>query len=442
METAVKIAQLLVSLSLLVICHEFGHFIFAKIFKTKVEKFYLFFDPWFSLFKFKKGDTEYGIGWLPLGGYVKIAGMIDESMDTEQLKKDPEPWEFRSKPAWQRLIIMLAGVIVNVIVAMLIYAMMAFHWGTSYLPTDNLKYGIAVDSLGYSLGLRDGDQIKLVNGEKVADFNKVVVNLLLNDPKTLTVNRNGIDTVITMDNADVSKMISAQAPFMQPRIPFVVDDFPQGVESAARNAGILPGDEVIMANGEDCRYVHKVRGFLSANGGKDATLTVLRGSDTVNIAIRIPESGLIQVQYKGMDSYLEFATEEYGFFESFPVGISRGIDKTVEYCKQWKLIFNPDTEAYKSVGSFITMTKIFPGTWDWYSFWSLTALFSIMLAVVNVIPIPGLDGGHALFTLVEIITGKAPSEKFLERAQMVGMIILLLIMALAIGNDFIRHVFN
>lgn len=442
MELAVKIAQLLVSLSLLVICHEFGHFIFAKIFKTKVEKFYLFFDPWFSLFKFKKGDTEYGIGWLPLGGYVKIAGMVDESMDTEQLKKDPQPWEFRSKPAWQRLIIMLAGVIVNVVLAMLIYAMIAFSWGSSYLPTGSLKYGIAVDSVGYSIGLRDGDQIKLVNGEKVDDFNKVVINLLLNDPKSLTVMRNGSDTVITMDNAAVSKIISAQAPFMQPRFPFEVAGFPEGMESPAKDAGMQEGDKVVLANGQPCQYFNEVRSFIESNKGNDVTFTVLRGADSLSISMTVPEDGFIKVSTKGPADFLEVAAVEYGFFESFPVGISRGIDKLVEYCKQWKLIFNPETEAYKSVGSFITMTKIFPGTWDWYSFWNLTALFSIMLAVVNVIPIPGLDGGHALFTLVEIITGKAPSEKFLERAQVVGMIILLLIMALAIGNDFVRHVFN
>ncbi len=438
MELAVKIAQLIVSLSLLVICHEFGHFITAKLFKTKVEKFYLFFDPWFSLFKFKKGDTEYGIGWLPFGGYVKIAGMIDESMDTEQLKQEPQPWEFRSKPAWQRLIIMLAGVIVNVLLAMLIYGMMAFCWGSSYLPTANLKYGISVDSVGYSLGLRDGDHIKYVNGDTCSDFNKVMVNLLLNDPKTLTVTRNGVDTTIHFGDDKVALMLSAQSPFMTPRHPFVVAAFPEDVESAGKKAGLLEGDSLIMANGMPCAFYQEVRNFLQANAGKNATLTVMRGADTVNISLAIPADGKLMVMTKGPMDFLETATVEYGFFESFPVGISRGYDKIVEYCKQWKLIFNPDTQAYKSVGSFISMTKIFPGYWDWYSFWSITALFSIMLAVVNVLPIPGLDGGHALFTLVEIVTGKKPSDKFLERAQLVGMIILLLIMALALGNDFVK----
>lgn len=443
MEIAIKIAQLLVSLSLLVICHEFGHFIFAKIFKTKVEKFYLFFDPWFSLFKIKRGETEYGIGWLPLGGYVKIAGMIDESMDTEQMKKDPEPWEFRSKPAWQRLIIMLAGVIVNVLLAMLIYAMVAFTWGSSYLPTDNLKYGIGVDSVGYELGLRNGDQVKLVNGEKVDDYNKIVISLLLNDPHSITVNRDGKDTTLTFGDDDIAKILgNEQSSIISPRFPFVVAGFPEGIESAAKSAGFQEGDSIILANGMPCAFFQEVREFLSDNREKEATFAVMRGSDTVSISLTIPSDGKLMVITKGPMDYLETSTIEYGFFESFPVGISRGVDKTVEYCKQFKLIFNPDTKAYKSVGSFITMTKIFPSYWDWQVFWNITALFSIMLAVVNVIPIPGLDGGHALFTLVEIITGKAPSEKFLERAQMIGMIFLILLMAFAIGNDFIRHVFN
>lgn len=337
---------------------------------------------------------------------------------------------------------MLAGVIVNVLLAMLIYGMMAFSWGSTYLPTSNLKYGIAVDSIGYSLGLRNGDHIKYVNGDTCSDYSKVVINLLLNEPKTLTVTRNGKDTTITFGDDKIALMLSAQEPFMNPRFPFVIAGFPADIESPGKAAGFMVGDSIILADGKSCAFYQDVTDFMLTNIGKEATFTVMRGSDSVNLSLLIPDDGKLMVMTKGPMDYLETATQEYGFFESFPVGISRGIDKTVEYCKQWKLIFNPDTEAYKSVGSFITMTKIFPGTWDWYSFWSLTALFSIMLAVVNVIPIPGLDGGHALFTLVEIITGKAPSEKFLERAQMVGMIILLLIMALAIGNDFIRHVFN
>lgn len=439
MEIAVKIAQLMLSLGLLVICHEFGHFITAKIFKCRVEKFYLFFDPWFSIFKVKRGDTEYGIGWLPLGGYVKIAGMIDESMDTEQLKRPAEPWEFRSKPAWQRLIIMVAGVVVNIILAMFIYAMIAFAWGKTYLPVENLKYGIAVDSAGYAVGLRDGDMIKYVNGKPADNFSNVMLDILLDDPKTLTIGRNGKDTTITITDDKVALILKAQSAFIMPRFPFVVKEFAEG--SPAKDAGFLPEDCIVSANGGQCKYFHEVRNFLDANKGKSVEFGVLRGADTLSIALTVPEDGMLKVYTKSIGDFLEYKTQQFGFFESFPEGISRGVDKIGEYCKQWKLIFNPETEAYKSVGSFISMTKIFPGTWDWYSFWNLTALFSIMLAVLNIIPIPGLDGGHALFTIVEMITGKKPSEKFLEYAQMVGMAILLIIMVFAIGNDFIRHVF-
>ncbi|MBR4264917.1 MAG: RIP metalloprotease RseP [Bacteroidales bacterium] len=440
METAVRIAQLLVSLSLLIICHEFGHFITAKIFKTKVEKFFLFFDPWFHIFSFKKGETEYGIGWLPLGGYVKIAGMVDESMDTESMKKDPQPWEFRSKPAWQRLIIMLAGVIVNVILAMSIYAMVAFHWGSSYLPVENLKEGISVDSLGLAVGLQNGDKIKLVNGEKVDDYNKVLITLLLNDPKSLTVERNGKDTTVVLSDENIAEILKGEHYFISPRYPFQIAEMPE--ESPAKAAGFQVNDFIIAVNDVNCQYFSEVRDAIQNNINKEVNFRVLRGTDSLNITMTIPQDGKIKVMTEPPTKFLEIATIQYGFFESFPVGIARGWEKTKEYVKQFKLIFNPDTEAYKSVGSFISMAKIFPGSWDWYSFWNLTALFSIMLAVLNVLPIPGLDGGHALFTIIEMITGKTPSLKFQEVTQTIGMILLLLLMVYAIGNDFIRHVFN
>ncbi|MCQ2975669.1 MAG: RIP metalloprotease RseP [Bacteroidales bacterium] len=442
MEIAVRIGQLLMSLSLLVICHEFGHFIFAKIFKTKVEKFYLFFDPWFSIFKFKKGETEYGIGWLPLGGYVKIAGMIDESMDVEQMKNDPQPWEFRSKPAWQRLIIMIAGVAVNVILAMMIYAMMAFHWGSDYLPVENCVYGIQVDSLGKEIGLENGDKILEVNETKIEDFSKVFVNLLLNDPKTITVDRNGEHKTFTLSDSLIAKLLNMETPCILPRFPFQIGDFAE--ESEAKLAGFEVGDLIVAIDSSECKFYDEVKDKLEENKGKTSIFTILRGEnkDTTLISFNIPENGKMGVYTYSYADFLEYKHIEYGFFESFPAGISKGIDKINEYCKQWKLIFNPNTKAYKSVGSFISMAKIFPGTWDWYSFWNLTALFSIMLAVINIIPIPGLDGGHVMFLLYEIIVGKKPSDKFMEYAQMAGMIFLILIMILAIGNDFIRHVFN
>lgn len=440
METAIRIGQMLLSLSLLIICHEFGHFITAKIFKCRVEKFYLFFDPWFSIFKVKRGETEYGIGWIPLGGYVKIAGMIDESMDTEALKQDPQPWEFRTKPAWQRLIIMIAGVVVNVLLAMFIYIMIAFHWGSDYLPVQNLKYGIQVDSAAYDLGLRNGDMILEVNEQPADNFSNVFIDLLLKDPRTITIERNGERKTFTLTDSIIAKMLNVETPSIQPRFPFKIGDFAEG--STAEGAGFQKEDFVIAIDSADCKFYDQVREKLQENKGKSSLFTVLRGDDTLNITFQIPDDGKMGVFTYGFAEFLEYKHVDYGFFESFPVGIGKGIDKIKEYCRQWKLIFNPETKAYKSLGSFISMTKIFPGTWDWLVFWNITALFSIMLAVLNIIPIPGLDGGHALFTLIEMITGRKPSEKFLTVAQIIGMSILILLMVFALGNDFIRHVFN
>ncbi len=440
MEIAVRIGQLILSLSLLVICHEFGHFITAKIFKCRVEKFYLFFNPWFSLFKIQRGETEYGIGWLPLGGYVKIAGMIDESMDLEQMKKDPQPWEFRSKPAWLRLIIMVAGVVVNVLLAMLIYAMMAFHWGSDYLPVQNLKYGIMVDSVAYEFGLRNGDKILEVNEKPADSFNSVFIDLLLKDPRTITVERDGERKTFTLTDSTIAKMLSLETPCISPRMPFKIGEIAE--ESTADEAGFQKNDLVIAIDSADCRFYDQVRDKLQENKGKTSVFTVVReNNDTLNIEFAIPESGKMGVYTYGFADFLEYKHIDYGFFESFPAGISKGVDKIKEYCRQWKLIFNPETKAYKQVGSFITMTKIFPGTWDWYAFWNLTALFSIMLAVLNIIPIPGLDGGHAFFTIIEMITGRKPSDKFLEVAQTIGMILLILLMVYALGNDIIRSIF-
>ena len=436
MELAVRIGQLVLSLSLLVICPEFGHFITAKIFKCRVEKFYLFFNPWFSIFKIKRGETEYGIGWLPLGGYVKIAGMIDESMDLEQMKKDPQPWEFRSKPAWQRLIIMVAGVVVNVLLAMLIYAMMAFNYGSDYLPVENLKYGIQVDSAAYELGLRNGDKILEVNEQPADNFSNVLIDLLLKDPRTITVERDGERKTFTLNDSTIAKMLNAESPCIMPRFPFQIGDFAE--ESTADDAGFQKNDKIVAVDSMECQFYDQVRDILAKNKGKTSVFTVVRDKDTLDIEFAIPETGKMGVYTYSYQDFLEYKHIDYGFFESFPVGISKGVDKIKEYCRQWKLIFNPDTQAYKSVGSFISMTKIFPGTWDWHAFWNLTALFSIMLAVINIIPIPGLDGGHALFTLIEMITGRKPSEKFLEVAQTIGMIFLILIMLLAFGNDIIK----
>ncbi len=431
-----RVAQLLLSLAILVIFHEFGHFLFAKIFKTRVEKFYLFFNPWFSLFKFKKGETQYGIGWLPLGGYVKIAGMIDESMDKEQMKQPPQPWEFRSKPAWQRLLIMLGGVMVNVILAFIIYIAILFVWGEKYISVDEVnKHGIFVDSLGREIGLRDGDLIVSVNDEVLTDYDDVIKNLLLNNPHKLTVNRQGKDTSVIITNEIISGIIKNGFIF-EPRIPFIIEEIPD--TSVAKNAGMLPYDKIIAINNEPVSYFQEIKPKLDENKSKKIDLTIIREqSDTVYLSLILPETGKLGV----IVQTIKLDTTNYSFFAAIPAGLSKTVEEVGLYLKQLKLVFTPKTKAYKSVGSFISITKLFPKKWNWEIFWSLTALLSVMLAVLNLLPIPALDGGHVMFTLYEMIVGKKPSDKFLEKAQLVGMVILLALIVYALGNDFINHIF-
>jgi regulator of sigma E protease len=319
--------------------------------------------------------------------------------------------------------------------------MMAFHWGSDYLPVQNLKYGIMVDSVAYEFGLRNGDKILEVNEKPADSFNSVFIDLLLKDPRTITVERDGERKTFTLTDSTIAKMLSLETPCISPRMPFKIGEFAE--ESTADEAGFQKNDLVIAIDSADCRFYDQVRDKLQENKGKTSVFTVVReNNDTLNIEFAIPETGKMGVYTYGFADFLEYKHIDYGFFESFPAGISKGVDKIKEYCRQWKLIFNPETKAYKSVGSFITMTKIFPERWNWYAFWNLTAFFSIILAVMNVLPIPALDGGHAMFAFFEMVTGKQLSVKFLERAQIVGMIILLALMAFAIGNDLIRHVFN
>ncbi len=437
METIlIKVAQFFLSLSILVVLHELGHFTFAKIFKTKVEKFYIFFNPWFSLFKFKKGETEYGIGWLPLGGYVKIAGMIDESMDKEQMKQPPQPWEFRSKPAWQRLLILLGGIIVNILLAFVIYIGVLFAWGEDYLPVDNLKYGIMTDSTGISLGLQNGDKILYVAGKKVDNFQKILPTLILEEPKVITVLRDGKKVDIKIKDSDLKNILNNPA-LIAPRLPFVIAMVPDTGNAA--KAGIKPGDRVIAVNGEKAVFIDEVKKYLNENKGKTVELTIVRNSDTLNIPVQVNNQGMIGVALDlDLSKYFELKHVDYSLWEAIPAGAKKTVKVFSSYLKQLKLIFNPETEAYKSVGGFITIGKIFPGVWDWKAFWSLTAFLSIMLAVLNLLPIPGLDGGHVMFTLYEMITGRKPSDKFLEKAQMVGLIILLLLVLYANGNDIFK----
>ena len=441
MDGLIQAGQLLLSLSILVIFHEFGHFFFAKLFNTRVEKFYLFFDAWFSLFKFKKGDTEYGIGWIPLGGYVKISGMIDESMDKEALEAEPQPWEFRSKTAFQRLLIMLGGVVVNFILAMAIFAMILYVWGEEYLPNDNVEYGITVDALGEEIGFQNGDKILSINNMEIEKFTDIVPEIILNEQSSIQVNRGGQDMELTIDDEMISKIIKHKGPFLSVRIPFIINDFAK--ESLAKDAGMLIGDKIIGLNGEEINYHDEFSTKIKTLTENDIVVTVLRNNEKLDFSITLKEDKLIGVQALGsLSDFFELNKKEYGLIEAIPKGISKGTDQMVNYVKQVKLMFRPDTEAYKSVGSFISIGKMFPAQWDWLVFWTWTAILSVMLGVLNLLPIPALDGGHVMFLLFEIITGKKPSDKFMEYAQMLGMVLLLSLMVFAIGNDVYRHILN
>lgn len=437
MEVFVKIAQLILSLSILVILHEFGHFMFAKLFGTRVEKFYLFFNPWFSLFKFKKGETEYGIGWLPLGGYVKISGMIDESMDKEQMKKPPQPWEFRSKPSWQRLIIMLGGVMVNFLLAIIIYILILFAWGEEYLPTENVKYGILVDSIGVKMGLMNGDRIISIDNQEIENFYQIIPDIILNERKTIQIKRDGRLLEVKIPKEVIPALIKGDGR-IDVRLPFsplVVEGFIK--ESPSKKAGLQTGDEILGLSNMTFEYYDEFKKRLGENKETEIILQVKRNGENLDIPVMVNYQGMIGIR-RNIEEFLEFKKVEYGFFESIPAGIAKGIKTTQNYLKQFKLIFSKDTQAYKSLGGFITIGSIFPGVWNWQAFWNLTAFLSIILAIMNILPIPALDGGHVMFLLYEVITGRKPSDKFLEYAQMTGMIILLSLLLFANGNDIIR----
>lgn len=440
MTILIKVLQFVLSLSILVIIHEFGHFLMAKYFKTRVEKFYLFFDPWFALFRFKKGETEYGVGWLPLGGYVKISGMIDESMDKEQMKQPPQSYEFRSKTSWQRLLIMTGGVLFNFILAMLIFVMVLFTWGETYLPTANVKYGIVTDSVGYAIGLRNGDKILSVDNKPVENFMQITSEIVLNDRKTIQVDRNGEILNIEIPREYIPKMLKGRGHITY-RMPFQnmkIKSFSK--ESPAKDAGILAGDEITGLDSLKFDYADQFQDYLKSHVSKPVILNVLRDGAEKSISVTPNKSGLLGIYYSGkaLDEVFEMKTIEYGFLESVPAGISKGFKTIADYLKQFKLLFSKETKAYESLGGFITIGSIFPGVWDWHSFWDLTAFLSIILAVMNILPIPALDGGHVMFLLYEVVTGRKPSDKFLEYAQIAGMVILFGLLILANGNDILR----
>ena len=400
----------------------------------------MFFNPWFSIFKFKKGETEYGLGWLPLGGYVKIAGMIDESMDKEQLKKPPEPWEFRSKPAWQRLLILLGGIIVNFILAFVIYVAVLWTWGDVYLPTKEVnRYGIMVDSLGQKFGLQNGDKIVSVNDKKFDKFSDVSKNLLISEPHKLTIERNGKKQDIYLDDEDIAKVLK-HGLFFNPRFPVEVASIVDS--SAAYFAGLDTGITIIAIDTVKTQFFDQFKRAVEKYKGNTVMLTALKNGDTVRYSLSIPDSAIIGIMVNtNLSKFYKADTLRYGFISAIPAGINRTFEEISSYWKQLGMFVRPKTQAYKSVGSFITIGKLFPKKWNWEIFWKMTALLSIMLAILNLLPIPGLDGGHALFVLVEMITGKKPGDKFLQYAQTVGMIILLALIVYALGNDIIRNIF-
>ena len=445
MELVIKLSQFLLSLSLLIILHELGHFIPAKLFKTRVEKFYLFFDVKFSLLKKKIGETEYGIGWLPLGGYVKISGMIDESMDKAQMALPPQPWEFRSKPAWQRLIIMLGGVTVNFILAFIIYIGMAYAYGDMYLNNSELKDGIAVtSSVGEELGFKTGDKIIAVDGEKIAHFDDIPMRLLFS--KSALINRDGKELTLNFPVDLIDKVLKGdrKRPFIGLREPLMIGAV---MDSSANSKVFLPKDRIQSVNGVPTKYSDQVIEMLNTNKNKSVDIIVIRNEKPVAVKAQINQEGKLGIVMASLGvksleklGYYQFSKLEYGFFESFSVGIEKGKNQLIGYGAQLKAIFNPSTGAYKGVGGFKAIFDIFPSTWSWEVFWNITALLSIMLGVMNLLPIPALDGGHVLFLVYEMVSGKKPSDKFLENAQMVGFFLLISLLLFANGNDIYKAI--
>lgn len=459
MVVLIKAVQVILALSLLILVHEFGHFFFAKLSKTRVEKFYLFFNPRFSLIKFKRfggklhckvlsangGEwdehpecTEYGIGWVPFGGYCKISGMIDETTDKEDLAGPPQPWEFRTKNLWQRFWIMFGGVFFNFILAVVLYAGILHAWGEEYLRNEDAVYGIAVNDLSAEIGFRDGDRILAIEGHEVDNFANIQIDMLRQQAREVTVLRDGEIVTVRIDENYLPAMLNTPGMFTV-AVPFVVAGLMADSPNAA--CGLQEGDRVTAVCGEPMTLVSSIKNAFAAHAGEEIELTVMRGEESLAVPVNVDESGLIGVYLTDPMQMLTITRREYGLLEAIPAGAVKAWKTVSGYVKELGLIFTPKTGAYKSVGSFIAIGKIFPEQWDWFKFWSLCALFSIMLGVLNIIPIPGLDGGHILFLIMEAVTGRKPGDKFLQVAETIGMIFLIGLMVLAFGND-IRGLFK
>ncbi len=446
MEFVIKISQFLLSLSLLIVLHELGHFIPAKAFKTRVEKFYLFFDVKFSLFKKKIGGTEYGIGWLPLGGYVKIAGMIDESMDTEQMAKEPQPWEFRSKPTWQRLIIMLGGVFVNFVLALVIYIFASFIYGDTDVDTASIKDGYMIENpLLTNLGFQTGDDVVALGGVRVENLSDMKSNII--GAESVTIKRNGVEQTIDLPEDFLGQLsTSKDRSLFEVRMPFI---FSQATDSSLnKGVDLKEGDFISAINGKEVRYFDQFPDVLQSLKGQTVSVDIKRDSQFIKRELKVDDNGQFGI-YPGVSyslfeklGYLSVIRKQYSLGESFGVGYKKFTGQITSYFGQLKMIFSPSTGAYKGVGGFKAIFDIFPDTWSWETFWSITAFLSIMLGVLNLLPIPALDGGHVVFLLYEMISGRKPGDKFMEYAQMVGFFLLIALVLFANGNDIFKAIFD
>lgn len=448
MDLVIQVCQFILSISLLVILHELGHFIPAKLFKTKVEKFYLFFDAKFSIWKKKIGETEYGIGWIPFGGYVKIAGMIDESMDTEQMDKAPQPWEFRSKPPWQRLIIMIGGVVVNILVAIAIYIGILFTWGKDYIPMESLKDGLWVTKpeLADQIHLQNGDKITFVDGKPVLGFQQALNSIVIGN--TLTIDRDGEAIKVDIPINFIETLLETkkdQRAFYAPRMPFIIQGF--GNASVNEGLGLRAKDRVMSINNQSVEYFDMAADVLSQFKGQTVVAEILRDGKSLQLELEINDNGKLGVMpYIATSTELEILGlldikhDKYSLGEAIPAGIKLTYTSFVDYIKQFKKIINPQTGAYKGVGGIIKMTELFPSEWNWRYFWNITAILSIMLAFLNILPIPALDGGHVMFVLYEMITRRKPSQKVLETAQVLGFFIVMGLILLVNGKDVLEKI--
>jgi regulator of sigma E protease len=437
MDILIKGAQLILSLSILVVLHELGHFIPARLFGTRVEKFYLFFDPWFSLWKTKWKGTEFGIGWIPFGGYVKISGMVDESMDKEQMAKPPEPWEFRSKPAWQRLIIMVGGVTVNLILGFALYSMILFVWGRDYLPLEEVRYGVHPSAVMKEQGVQEGDVVRAIDGFAPRTLEEVTKAILIDGARILTVERNGVSTDLQL-SADVTDRIldANERSLLTPRVPFVVDTIMAGGTAAASD--LRKGDRILQVDGVDAAYFNDFRTVMAERKGQDVRVLVERGNERITLPLKVNDEGLIGAGNQQPTAYFTFSQQRFTFLESIPAGINYGLETLGGYVRSLKLLFTKSGAG--QIGGFGAIGGLFSATWDWQVFWNMTAFLSIVLAFMNILPIPALDGGHVVFLLYEMIFRRAPNQRVLEVAQMIGMFLLLGLILFANGNDLFKAI--